>query len=100
MSLKISPWTIVIAVAVIALLLFFGFDILEALGWGGSAGGVYEAGMRGLASREEKIDKQIEDNTAEGEAKKEELKNANRKDGATFFNNLFKRKGKQPNGDN
>lgn len=100
MSLKISPVTIVIAVLAIAVLLYFGFDFFDAFLLGGGAGTVYEGGMRALAGREGKIDDKIADNTAQGEAKKEELKNANRKDGATFFNNLFKRKGKQPNGDN
>jgi len=99
MSLKISPVTIVIAVVVIAVLLYFGVDILYAFGIGSGAGAAYETGMQALAGREEKIDKQIEENTAQGATKKEKLKNANRKDGASFFNNLFKRKSKQPHAD-
>ncbi len=98
MSFKISTVGIVIAVVVaIGFILIAKFDlntIWQALGLGGGAGAAYETGMRTLAGREKKIDDKIAANTAHGEAKKEELKHGTRKDGANFFNNLFKRKGK------
>lgn len=103
MSLKISPWTlgtIAVALIVIAVLLYNGIDLWDAIFGTGATAAAYETGMAKLGQREKKIDFKIAKNIAAGEAKKEELKNANRKDGAGFFNNLFKRNGKKPDGDN